>query len=109
MVLSKTLIAKLSNKLVTLHESDAEDSSEKDDEGNNKVIHIPEKIVEVEGSFSFVRILTLDMSDKFTEQPTELELYNATQKYIKDNEVGVPKVSIEVSFEPLSKTSDYKD
>lgn len=97
------------NKLVTLHESDAEDSSEKDDEGNNKVIHIPEKIVEVEGSFLFVRILTLDMSDKFTEQPTELELYNATKKYIKDNEVGVPKVSIEVSFEPLSKTSDYKD
>lgn len=97
------------NKLVTLHESDVEDSSEKDEEGNSVVVHIPEKIVEVEGTFSFVRILTLDMSDKFTEQPKELELYKAAKKYIKDNDIGVPKVSIEVSFEPLSKTSDYKE
>lgn len=97
------------NKLVTLHESDIEDDSEKDDDGNSVVVHIPEKIVEVEGTFSFVRILTLDMSDKFTEQPKELELYKAAKKYIKDNDIGVPKVSIEVSFEPLSKTSDYKE
>lgn len=97
------------NKLVTLHESDVEDSSEKDEEGNSVVVHIPEKIVEVDGAFSFVRILTLDMSDKFTEQPKELELYKAAKKYIKDNDIGIPKVSIEVSFEPLSKTSDYKD
>lgn len=97
------------NKLVILHEADVEDASEKDDEGNVAIVHIPEKIVEVEGTFSFVRILTLDMSDKFTETPTELELYKAAKKYIKDNDIGVPKVSIEVSFEPLSKTSDYKD
>lgn len=97
------------NKLVTLHEADVEDASEKDSEGNNIFVHIPEKIVEAEGIFSFVRILTLDMSDKFTETPTELELYKAAKKYIKDNDIGIPKVSIEVSFEPLSKTSDYKD
>lgn len=96
------------NKLVTLHESDVEDSSEKDEEENSVLVHIPDKIVEVEGTFSFVRILTLDMSDKFTEPPKELELYKAAKKYIKDNDIGVPKVSIEVSFETLSKTSDYK-
>lgn len=97
------------NKLVTLHESDVEDSSQKDDEGNDSVVHIPDKIVEVDGTFSFVRILTLDLSDKFTEAPSELDLYKAAKKYIKDNEVGIPKVSIEVSFEALSKTSDYKN
>jgi len=77
------------NKLVTLHESDVEDSSEKDEEGNNKTIHIPNKIVEVEGTFSFVRILTLDMSDKFTEQPSELELYKAAKKYAKDKDYAI--------------------
>lgn len=97
------------SKLVTLHEADVEDASEKDDEGNSVTVHIPEKIVKAEGTFNFERILTLDMSDKFTETPTELELYKAAKKYIKDNDIGVPKVSIEVSFEPLSKTSDYKD
>lgn len=97
------------NILITLHESDVEDASEKDDEGNVVTVHIPDKIVKVEGTFAFERIYTLDMSDKFTEKPTELELYKATKKYAKDNDIGVPKVSIEVSFEPLSKTSDYKD
>ena len=97
------------NALVTLHEAYIEDTSEKDEEDNSVTVHIPNKIVEAEGTFSFTRILTLDMSDKFTEKPTELELYKAAKKYVKDNDIGVPKVSIEVSFEPLSKTSDYKD
>lgn len=95
--------------LVTLHEDDVEDASEKDEENNNLIVHIPDKIIEVEGEFSFTHILTLDLSDKFTERPTELELYKTAKKYIEDNDIGVPKVSIEVSFEPLSKISDYKE
>mgnify|MGYP003305589799 CR=1 FL=1 len=68
-----------------------------------------EKIVEVEGNFNFVRVLTLDLSGEFENQPTQEELKSRTQKYIRDNNIGVPKVSLRVSFVPLEQTEEYKN
>ena len=78
-----------------------------DSEGNCTMLN--EKIVEVEGNFDFVRVLTLDLSGEFENQPTQEELRSRAQSYIKINKIGVPKVSLRVSFVPLEQTEEYKN
>lgn len=62
------------------------------------MVRLSEKIVKVDGNFDFTRILPLDMGEYFTEQPTEEQLRAKTLQYISTNNIGVPKVSLEVSF-----------
>src|SRR5699024_7387357 len=40
---------------------------------------------------------------------TKAKLQQLAEQYIKDNEVGVPKTSIRVSFLDLSKSADYAE
>lgn len=67
------------------------------------------KIVYCEGEYDHERIYILDLSSEFDEKPTAEQLTERTEKYIKDNELGSPKVSLEVSFIPLSDTMNYAD
>lgn len=78
-----------------------------DNEGNNVLLQ--ERIVNVSGNFDFVRVLTLDLSSEFDAQPSQDELRNRAQKYIDDNNIGVPKVSLRISFVPLEQTEEYKN
>lgn len=59
------------------------------------------------------RIQMVDLSSHFNDdkgkEPTEEELRKLAQKYLKDNNVGAPKVSIEVDYIDLSQTLDYQD
>lgn len=71
------------------------------------LVTLPEQIVPVDGSFSFTRILTLDMSADFEEEPSEDDLRASAAAYITANSVGVPKVSLNVSMELLSQTDQY--
>ena len=74
----------------------------------NVLIELPEKIVPAPGTYNFVKIRTLDLSSEFDEQPTEAELREATQKFINANNIGVPIVSLTVSFAQLEQTEEYK-
>lgn len=75
----------------------------------DEYIELPEKIVLAEGNFSFTRILTLDLSVEWEEQPTLEQLRNKSLSYMESNNIGVPKVSIKVSFLPLEQTEEYKN
>lgn len=77
-----------------------------DADGN--LIELSEKIVNAEGTYGFTRIMPLDFSLEFDEAPTEQQLKNKTDAYIKNNNIGVPKVNIDVSFVPLEQTEEYK-
>lgn len=77
-----------------------------DVEGN--VVTLPEQIVSVPGSFSFTRILALDMTADFEQTPTEAELRTAVQSYITRNGIGVPVVSLKVGVIMLGTTDQYK-
>ncbi|HEP1343082.1 TPA: phage tail protein [Streptococcus pyogenes] len=60
------------------------------------------------------RIQMVDLSshfndDKNKKEPTVEEIRKLAQKYLKDNNVGAPKVSIEVDYIDLSQTLDYQD
>lgn len=57
--------------------------------------------------FSFHNVLPLDLSSEFGEAPTQEQLKERAEKYISDNGLGAPKVSIEVSFVHLGQTEEY--
>lgn len=57
--------------------------------------------------FSFHNVLPLDLSSEFEEAPSQEQLKERAEKYITDNGLGAPKVSIEVSFVHLGQTEEY--
>lgn len=77
------------------------------DEGG--LVELSEKVVNAEGTYDFTRIYPLDLSDEWQEIPTEDQLLSKAQSYMKLNKIGIPKVSLTVSFVPLAQTEDYKD
>lgn len=59
-------------------------------------------------NFPFPRTVVLDFSDKWESAPTQTQLLAATQSYVAQNGIGIPKVSIELSFLNLADTLEYK-
>lgn len=59
-----------------------------------------------EGNFGYSRTLTVDFTDKFETRPTLAQLTERAGQYIKDNDIGVPTVSIKVQFVPLNQTEE---
>lgn len=59
-------------------------------------------------SFPYVRTLVVDKSSDYENQPTKEDLTGDAEKYISANGVGIPKVSIKVSFINLADTEEYK-
>lgn len=61
------------------------------------------------GTYNYNRILPLDLTDKFEAKPNDSALRQATVQYIQNNNLGVPKVSINVSFIQLAQSEEYKN
>ena len=59
-------------------------------------------------SFPYVRTLVVDKSSDYEEAPTVTDLTKDAEKYISANGVGIPRVSIKVSFVNLADTEEYK-
>ena len=78
---------------------------------NNITVTLPEKVISVEEvkNFPFHRTKVVDFSGQFDAQPTIEQLREATTEYIEANNIGVPDVSIEVSFINLAGTDGYED
>ena len=61
------------------------------------------------GTFDYSRILVVDRSDKYENAPTVEQLNNDAISYINANRVGIPKVSLTVSFANLEQVEEYKN
>lgn len=72
------------------------------------LVELPEKIVNAPGTYNFVKIRTVDFTQNFETRPTVEQLRSATENYIKNNNIGVPSVSLTVSFAQLEQTEEYK-
>lgn len=59
--------------------------------------------------YPFNRTKIVDFSSEFENEPTGAQLLAAAQSYIDRNNIGVPSVSIDVSFIALWQTEEYKD
>lgn len=74
----------------------------------SQLVQLPERVLDAPGTYSYVRIMTLDLSSEFKEAPTEDQLREAAQRYMTDNNIGIPDVSLTVGFVPLEQTEEYK-
>lgn len=66
-------------------------------------------VVNAPGTYDFTRILPVDFTSDFEEQPSTAQLDNAATKYISDNNIGIPEVNLTVSFVHLNQTEEYKN
>lgn len=78
------------------------------DADGNLVVCNP-KVVPAPGSYDFTRVVPVDFSQDFETAPTPAELQARAESYVQDNNIGVPTVSIAVSFVQLEQTEEYKD
>lgn len=65
--------------------------------------------VYAEGDYGYVRLMPLDLSSSFEEQPTPAQLQKEAAAYIKRNQIGVPTVSWDVKLALFSQASGYED
>lgn len=61
------------------------------------------------GEFAVQKCVPLDLSSEWQEKPDKAKLNERAQKYLADNTPWQPKVSVEISFIPLSRTMEYAD
>lgn len=73
-----------------------------------EVVELPEKLIYAPGEYDFERIITVDFSQTFTEKPTVDQLRSRANQYVVSNQIGIPKVSIKVSFAQLDQSEEYK-
>lgn len=84
-----------------------------DDNENEQIVTIDGYVVDCENINEYPNrnVLPVDFSNKFEhdEVPTKVKLKQLAQDYIKNNDIGIPKTSIKVSFLDLAQTADYAD
>ena len=75
------------------------------------LVVLPEKVVESEYAslYPYPRTVIHDFSGEWQEAPTVAQLRQRAQQYISDNDIGIPKISISVSFIALWQTEEYKN
>ncbi len=78
------------------------------------MVELPEKIVPAPGTYNYTRIYPLDVSSEWEnlyewedQYPSEDEIREIAVQYMSDNKIGVPAVSLTVSFEQLSQSGEY--
>ena len=77
----------------------------------NDLVTLPEKSVDSSyaSSYPYKRTVPIDFSSEYESKPTQAQLRTKTENYILANDIGVPKVSIKVSFVALWQTEEYKN
>lgn len=60
-------------------------------------------------NFPYHKTQVIDFSSDYEEQPTVATLTARAQSYVSNNNIGVPDVSIDVSFVDLADTEEYKN
>ena len=81
------------------------------DMSNDEVVILPEKAVYSSHADKYPFHLTtpLDLSSKWEEAPSVETLRTAAEAYINQSGMGIPRVSIELSFVALWQTKEYEN
>jgi len=77
----------------------------------DEVITLPEKYIlaSTAENFPFLRIQPVDLSSEWEEQPTIAQLRARAQRYVTENNIGHPHVSVDVNFIALWQTEEFKN
>lgn len=76
---------------------------------NDTLVQLPEKIVYAQGTFPYTKIMPLDLSANYEEQPTIAQLRNSANNYLANHDISAPIVSMDVSFVQLEQTKEYEN
>lgn len=78
-------------------------------DGTEEVVTLSEQILPITTTLTNRKTLIKDMTDSFDEDEkiTESSLKTKTEKYIKNNPLGVENPTITITFEPLWKQPEY--
>lgn len=81
------------------------------DSDTQVTVTIPDKVLYISDTsiFPYARVVPVDLTSRFDGEPSADQVKEEAQKYIEENEIGVPKVSIKMSFIPIWQTEEYKD
>lgn len=80
-------------------------------QGNDSYVELPEKTVlsTASANYPYPRITPLDCSQEWEQKPTVAQLRTYATSYVSRSGIGIPVVSIKVSFVALWQTEEYKD
>lgn len=67
------------------------------------------KVTPAPGTYDYTRVLPLDLTAEFKQAPSAADLKTAAEEYIATHKIGVPRVSLNVSFVQLEQTQEYRD
>ncbi len=73
------------------------------------IVETSPKVTPAPGTYDYTRILPLDLTTEIKDTPTAEALKAAAEQYMSDHNIGVPEVSLNVSFVQLEQTQEYKD
>lgn len=73
------------------------------------IVTLPEQVLPVPGTFTYVKVLTLDLSDEFQEAPTQAQLRSRAQSYINQHTLGANSTNITLNFVQLDTLQDRVD
>lgn len=78
---------------------------------DEEIVVLPEGVIHAStaANFPFQRTIPVDFSTSFEDAPTVAQLRSVANSYITKNKIGIPKVSIKVSFIALWQTEEYKN
>lgn len=81
------------------------------EDGSDVVVYLPEKVLHSTSAanYPYQRTKVVDFSSDFQTAPTAEELRAKGEKYIENNDIGTPTVSLDVSFIALHQTQEYAD
>ncbi|XEO93344.1 phage tail spike protein [Latilactobacillus sakei] len=88
------------------------ETTENSSDSESKLLTLTELTIDSKyvGNYPNRKILPVDLTAKFAagEKPTEAKLREFAKSYVTANDIGVPKVSIKLSFVDLSQSSNYE-
>ena len=74
-----------------------------------RLVTLTERVVHSEkaSNFPYQRTKIVDFTSEYLNPPTEEQLRQRAERYIRENDVGKPNVSLKVSFIALHQTQEY--
>lgn len=83
----------------------------KDTEIENDIVMLDEYVVYSENAdlYPYKRVRPMDFSGDFSERPSQEELREKAQAYVRTSGIGVPDTNVTVSIVSLWQTEEYKD
>ncbi len=77
-------------------------------DAEGRIVELPEKVISGDGNYNYVRIRPLDLSAEWQEAPTQEQLKRRAERFMAENQIGIPRVSWKVEFSQHKQTEEYQ-